>query len=364
MINHKRGDFSMKIPLAFLRVFFVILSLFFMTAFMVSLPLGSIWQKVMIGLGVGFLFSTLLLSLEMLFKRYNLKAFNTVILGLIIGSLMGRALAVFCNGFLDLTHMRMTLQPQTIDLMKVALYLVGTYLGTLLTLHFSEQVRLSIPFIDLTSSTSPKKDLLIDSSALSDSRVLDLASTGLVDGQLVIPRFIIKELHTQAEMGDETIKNKAKRSLDTMRKLEGIPGLSLRFEETCFTGSFDTFQQILRLARLTESNILTADVSQTQIPPVEGIKIINLHALSNALKPLMQAGESMKIKIQRYGKEPNQGVGYLEDGTMVVVNGGGDYIGESIDVQVLSVKHTSSGRMIFCNTQDDIPAPRGNRVEV
>ena len=86
---------------------------------------------------------------------------------------------------------------------------------------------------------------------------------------------------------------------------------------------------------------------------IEGIRIINIHTLSNALKPLMQAGEFIKIKIQRYGKEPRQGVGYLDDGTMVVVNGGGNYIGEAIDAKVLSVKHTTSGRMIFCNAMDE-----------
>ena len=139
--------------------------------------------------------------------------------------------------------------------------------------------------------------------------------------------------------------------------------MNLRFNDTNFPEMKDSFSKLARLARLLDSNILTADVSQIQVPVIEGIKIINIHALTNALKPLMQAGESMQIKIQRYGKEPNQGVGYLEDGTMVVVNGGGDFIGENIDVHVLSMKHTSSGRMIFCNAVDDIPA-RGNRVDL
>jgi len=115
----------------------------------------------------------------------------------------------------------------------------------------------------------------------------------------------------------------------------------------------DTMSKMVRLARLIDANIMTADISRVQMSSVEGVRIINLHTLSNALKPLMQAGENIKIKIQRYGKEPRQGVGYLEDGTMVVVNGGGQFIGETIDAQVLSVKHTSSGRMIFCNALDD-----------
>jgi len=353
----------MKISLAFLRIFFVILSLFFMTAFMVTLPAGSLIQKIFIGLGVGLLFSGLLLSLEALFRRYHLKAFNTAILGLFVGYLLGQALILICNGVLSLTHMHLSIQPQTLDLIRLSVFLIGTYLGTLLTLYFSEQFKVSIPFIKLSAGPKRKKDLLIDVSALSDSRILDLASTGLVDNSLVLSAALLKKLYAQAEIGDEMVKDKAKRCIETLKKLEATPELGLRFDETRFPPSSESFNQLIRLARLNDYNILTADISQVQLPAVEGIKIVNLNSLSNALKPLMETGESMKIKIQRYGKEPNQGVGYLEDGTMVVVNGGGDFISECINVQVLSVKHTSSGRMIFCNTMEEASA-NGNRIEV
>ena len=354
----------MKISSAFLRVFFVILSIFFMTAFMATLPSGSLGLNIFIGIGVGLLFSALLLSMETLFKRYHLKAFNTAILGLFVGALMGRALVVLFHGLLDLSHLQMALQPQTVELVQVALYLLGTYLGATLTLHFSHEILISIPFLKLSSSSTKKNDLLIDTSALSDSRILDLASTGLVDHTLVIPRFLMKQLLMEAESGDENIASRAKRSLDTVRKLEALSELGLRFEETLTPQAHEPFAQLISLARTVDANILTADMTQAKIPSVEGIKIINLNSLSNALKPLMEAGESLKIKIQRFGKEHNQGVGYLEDSTMVVVNGGGDYIGECIDVQVLSVKHTSSGRMIFCNTLDEEAPAKGNRVEV
>jgi len=327
-----------------------------MTAFMVSLPIGSALQKTFIGLGVGILFSAVLLSFEMLFRRYSLKAFNTVILGLFIGYLMGQALCSICNAVLGMSHMKVVLQPQTVDLVKVCTFLLGTYLGTFLTIRFSDEILVSIPFLRLSQANQRKKDLLVDSSALSDPRIIDLATTGIIDNALIVPRFIQKELASKAEIGEESEKNKAKKCLDTLKKLESLPHLGLRFDETQFSRFADTFSQLVRLARLSDSNILTADISQVQLPPVEGVQILNIHALSNALKPLMATGESMTIKIQRFGKEPNQGVGYLEDGTMVVVNGGGDYIGESIDVSVLSVKHTSSGRMIFCNTIDSISA--------
>jgi len=129
--------------------------------------------------------------------------------------------------------------------------------------------------------------------------------------------------------------------------------LEMRYNDSDFPEVKDPLSKMVRLARLLDANILTADLSQIQIPAIEGLRFINLHDLSKALKPLMQTGEHIRIKIQRYGKEPRQGVGYLDDGTMVVVNGGGQFIGETIEVQVLSVKHTTSGRMIFCNAMTE-----------
>jgi uncharacterized protein YacL len=175
----------------------------------------------------------------------------------------------------------------------------------------------------------------------------------MIDHHLVLPRFLIKDLYIQAEAQDEVSRSKAKRSLEIAKKLEAVPGLDLRYNDTDFPDVKDPMSKMVRLARLLDANIITADISRVQMAAIEGVRVINLHTLSNALKPLMQAGEHIKIKIQRYGKEPRQGIGYLEDGTMVVVNGGGEYIGEVIDAKVLSVKHTTSGRMIFCNAQDE-----------
>lgn len=195
--------------------------------------------------------------------------------------------------------------------------------------------------------------MIIDISILSDARIIDLASSGILDHHLIIPRFIIKDIYAQSEAGDEQAKNKARRALEVLKKLESTIGLDLRYNDTDFPEVKDQTTKMIRLARLLDANILTADISRIQSATIEGVRVINIHALSNALKPLMEAGEMIKIKIQRYGKEPRQGVGYLEDGTMVVVNGGGEFIGELIDAQVLSVKHTTSGRMIFCNAMEE-----------
>jgi uncharacterized protein YacL len=339
----------MNISLAFMRIFFIVLSIFFMTTYMISVPSGSLSLNILIGIGLGAVFGLVLIGFDTWFRRFNLRAFNIAIIGIFIGYLMGQALVLVFDSILEISSISVALLPQMLEIIKLGLFLFGIYLGTIMTLRAADEFYVSIPFVKLTPTVEKKKDLLIDLSVLSDARIIDLAASGLLDHQLVIPRFIVKELYAQAELGDEGSKAKARRALDVLKKLEAIATLALRYNDTDFPDIRDLTTKLVRLARLLDANILSADLNRIQTASIEGVRIINIHALSNALKPLTQGGEMIKIKIQRYGKEPRQGVGYLEDGTMVVVNGGGSYIGETIEAQVLSVKHTTSGRLIFCN---------------
>lgn len=343
----------MSLSLNFLRTLFMILSVFLMMAYMLLGPAGASAERALIGGILGALFGLLLIGFDIAFRRFNLRSFNIAIVGIFIGYLMGQALVLVFDAVLTVSKASIVIQPQLLEMIKIALFLFGTYLGTIMTLRSSDELYVSIPFVKFSPMREKKKDFIIDSSVLADTRIIDLAATGLFDHQLVIPRFVIKELYASSEIGDEPAKTKAKRSLDVVKKLESITDLEIRFNDTDFPDAKDTQNKLIRLARLLDGNLLTADINRIQIASIEGVRIINIHTLSNALKPLMQAGETIRIKIQRYGKEPRQGVGYLDDGTMVVVNGGGNYIGELIDAQVLSVKHTTSGRMIFCNASDE-----------
>jgi len=320
---------------------------------MLAKPEGAMATNALIGIGIGFVFSFLLFGFDTIFRRFSLRAFNITIVGLFIGYLMGQALVLIFDAILDLSSIALVLTPHILEIIKIALFLFGTYLGAIMTLRSSDELYISIPFVKFTPTVQKKRDLLIDSSILSDARIIDLCSTGILDKHLVLPRFIIKELYAQIETGEEITKVKARRCLEVIKKMEQLPTLGLRFNDTDFPEVKDVTSKFIRLARLIDANILTADINRVQIAAIEGVQIINLHALSNSLKPLMETGELIKIKVQRYGKEPRQGVGYLDDGTMVVINGGGNFIGEVIDAQVLSVKHTSSGRMIFCNAFEE-----------
>lgn len=338
----------MNISLAFIRVFFTLLSMLFVTIY--ATHTYQTLQGTLLGLLAGFVFGLFLITLDIFFKKFNLRSFNISLLGLFFGYLMGEALVLILHSIIKISSIGSFAEGTSLtEIIEIALFLFGIYLGLILTLRASDELYISIPFVKFTPLKQKKKDLIIDTSALADTRIIDLSLSGLLDQHIVIPRFVVRDLYSMNESSDENLKSKAKRSLDSLKKLEEYSQLGVRYNDTDFPEVKEIHAKLIRLARLIDANIITADISRVETASIEGVKIINLHTLSNALKPLTQTGEIIQIKVQRLGKEPNQGVGYLEDGTMVVVNGGGDHIGETIEVNVLSVKHTSSGRMIFCN---------------
>ncbi len=213
-------------------------------------------------------------------------------------------------------------------------------------------VRQFYPFVKFSPTDQKTKKIIIDLTSLSDGRLIDLAASGLVDDRLIMPRFLLKELHSQEKSPDESIRNQARIGLTTLNKLETLENLQLQYHDHDFQDEKNPHNKVIRLARFLGADMLSGDIGLLHQQSISEVRMINLHQLSNALKPLMQRGEYLDIKVQRGGKEECQGVGYLEDGTMVVINGGGDFIGETIKSRVLSVKHSSTGRMIFCNIAD------------
>lgn len=340
----------MNVTLSFIRIFFICLSAFFLVTYTTAIASdGFNLINATIGLAAGIILALGCIAVDLLFRKSNLRVFNIVLIGLFFGYLMGQAVTLLLGSAFDLSSN--AISAQTLALLKIGIYLFTSYIGMTLTARSAEDFSLILPFIKLKSSSNKNKDLVTDWTVLADTRIVDLATSGLLDGNLIIPRFMLKELYVMAENSDETIKCKAKRALDTFKRLETITALEMRYSDIDFPEIKDSSIKLMQLARHLDANIITADISRLQNYAIDGVRIINIHMLSNALKPIN--GETLNIKIQRYGKEPRQGVGYLEDGTMVVVNGGAEFIGDTIKAHVLSVKHTASGRMIFCNANDE-----------
>lgn len=339
----------MNISLSFIQALFFILCVLFSVNFTTQYFEGGFhWINLAVGVLGGSILAGILMGTDLIVRRFSLRAFNSATLGLFFGYLMGQAILFTLSAIMGWETTSETWMP-----LRFFVFLTCSYFGMAMTVRATEEIHLSIPFVEFKQMSHKKKDILVDLSILSDPRIIDLASTGLLDHHLIMPRFAVKELYTQVETGDEVVRAKARRSLEVLKKLETLPSLDLRYVETDFPEIKDPMAKLIRLARFLDTHIMTSDINRIQQALIEGIRIINIHMLSNALKPITQAGESIMIKIQRYGKEARQGVGYLEDGTMVVVNGGAEFIGETIKAHVLSVKHTSSGRMIFCNAAEE-----------
>jgi len=345
----------MKSSLTFIRIFFLSLCTLFAVAYSFFQPSEvQSYQTVATQLLIGFSFGLAIISLEFLFKKVSFKTLTIAVVGLTLGYLIGEGLIFLIQSTFSSLATSPQISPEIATLAHICTLLIATYLGLVVTQQTAEQ----IPFLNTPKSISQtNKHLLIDPSLLQDPRIADLATSGLLNGQLLLPRFVINELIDHTDSIDETARTKARHSLEIIKKIENIPGIDLQYSEIDFQDIKETQTKLLRLAKQLDANIFTADTNRIAQSSIEGVRIINIHVLANTFKPLAQLGEYINIKIQRFGKDPRQGVGYLDDGTMVVVNGGADFIGETIRAQMLTVKHTSSGRMIFCNVCDNDAIP-------
>lgn len=341
--------------LSFVRIFFLLIAMFFFGVFANAIVPDHEYAAIAGILG-GALFAGLLIGLDALFKQFQLRGLIIAALGLFLGYLLSQGLLLTFGLLLD--SVQISMNPLLLSFLKTCLILFSAYFGMALTARASEEYSLSLPFINLKGTSSKRRDVLLDASILSDPRVIDLMNSGLLDQQLLLPKFALKELQSLVESPDEAIKAKARKSLDALKRLEAFKDINLRIVENDFPEIKDPHSKLTSLARQLEANILTAEINKIQQSELDGLKVININFLSHALKPITTAGEQILIKIQRFGKEPRQGIGYLDDGTMVVVNGGAEFIGETIKAIVLSVKNTTSGRMIFCNALEDILAEK------
>ena len=197
-------------------------------------------------------------------------------------------------------------------------------------------------------SALPRK--FLDTSVIIDGRVLDIVKTGFLEGQLVVPQFVLAELRHIADSGDQLRRARGRRGLDVLQKLQ--KETSILIDETDYPDLAEVDVKLLRLCRDQGGTVVTNDYNLNKVAGVTGIRVLNINDLSNAVKPMLMAGEELTVQIQREGKEPGQGVAYLDDGTMVVVENGRRFLGETIAVVVTTVLQTSAGRMIFTKAAD------------
>ncbi len=200
-------------------------------------------------------------------------------------------------------------------------------------------------FMRNTAPVSTSK--ILDTSVIIDGRVFDICKTGFLEGELVIPQFVLAELRHIADSSDALRRNRGRRGLDVLGRIQTELKIPVRIEETDYEDVAEVDVKLLRLARQLNGIVVTNDYNLNKVAGVTGVKVLNINELANAVKPVVLPGEEMTVQIVREGKEPGQGVGYLDDGTMIVVDNARRHVGETIDVVVTTVLQTSAGRMIF-----------------
>jgi len=188
---------------------------------------------------------------------------------------------------------------------------------------------------------------ILDTSVIIDGRVADIAETGFLDGIIVIPQFVLRELQLVADSADSLKRNRGRRGLDILQRLQKVASLNIQIVEDDFPAVREVDLKLIELAKLYEGKIITNDFNLNKVAQLQGVEVLNINELANSLKPIVLPGETMRVFILKEGKEYNQGVAYLDDGTMVVVDNARKMISKTIDIQVTSVLQTTAGKMIF-----------------
>ncbi len=196
-------------------------------------------------------------------------------------------------------------------------------------------------------SSAPSQYKILDTSVIIDGRIADICKTGFIDGTLLIPVFVLKELQHIADSSDLLKRNRGRRGLDILNRIQKELGIFVQIDDRDFDDIAEVDSKLIRLGQLLKAKIITNDYNLNKVSELQGVPVLNINELSNAVKPVALPGEEMLVHVVKDGKEFGQGVAYLDDGTMIVVDGGKKYIGETIDVQVTSVLQTAAGRMIF-----------------
>jgi len=259
-----------------------------------------------------------------------------------IGALLGAAAGLLFVFILQ--EASLALGPRG-QFLRLAPPLLGAYIGLLVAIAKSEILPLGFLASPTQEPVPPGK--ILDTSVLIDGRIADIAESGFMEGRLIIPRFVLHELQLVADSSDSARRNRGRRGLDVVQRLQKMPRIQLEISSQDFPAIREVDLKLIEFAGLISGKIVTNDFNLNKLAQVQGLEVLNINELANALKPVVLPGEMMRVFILKEGKEHNQGVAYLDDGTMVVVDNARRMISKTVDIVVTSVLQTTAGKMIF-----------------
>ena len=284
--------------------------------------------------------------IDLLVKRKRIEVISGIYFGLLIGVLLSFLLMLAINPVLE--------QLNYLDwapAVNGVVTLILSYISVSLILQTKDDFRFVIPYVEFSRDLKGGRPLILDSSALIDGRITDVIETRIIDAQMIVPSFVLKEIQDIADSSDKSRRTRGRRGLDVLAKLQTIPHAEISVHESDDTKGKTVDQRLINLAKLLAGRIVTNDFNLNKVAGVHGVDVINLNDVASALRPRYLPGDRLRVKIQREGESFSQGVGYLDDGTMVVCEQAQGMIGQDIDAAVTSVLQSSAGRMIFARPE-------------
>ena len=291
---------------------------------------------------IGFMgLAVAVIILDMAFRRKNISVISAVFFGLIVGLCVTALLGLVVDMYTTNAAIRMAA--------RAAIATITSYLAISLILQTKDDFRFLIPYVEFAKQQKGGRPLLLDTSVIIDGRVADIAETRFIDAPIVVPRFVLHELQTIADSADKLKRDRGRRGLDVLNRLQSTPGLDITIEDAPGQpASGDGVDQMLvHLASQCSGRIVTIDYNLNKVATLSGVEVLNINDLANALKSTVIPGETLEVNVLRPGQEEGQGVGYLDDGTMVVVEDGKEHIGKTASITVTNVIQKSAGRIIF-----------------
>jgi uncharacterized protein YacL len=307
------------------------------------IPADSEWISWAVFGGM-ILIALVVIVLDVLNRKKKLDTITAVYFGLIVGFFM-----IYVLNLALVPVWQYKVMNKLHDPIQLLLGLVVCYVCISLLMQTRNDFRFIIPYVEFAKEVKGLKPCVLDTSVIIDGRIADVVETDIIDGKLIMPKFVIGELQAIADSSDRLRRGRGRRGLDILNRMRANPNIDMEIydrELPEFAGQTVDLKLIV-LAKHLQGKLVTNDYNLNKIAKLQGVPVINFNDLANALKPVFLPGEHIEVRIIKAGEEAGQGVGYLEDGTMVVIEGGREFINENINVAVTSVLQTSAGRMVF-----------------
>jgi uncharacterized protein YacL len=325
-------------------------------------PVDAPFFDKIVGFAGVILIGSLVLVTDLLVRDKQITTISAIYFGLLLGLLIGTVTASALEPFL--VHLFGNVS-RRIETLKLLITVISCYISVSTLLQTKDEFRFLIPYVEFSKQIKGQKPLVLDTSVIIDGRIADICDTRVIDSKMIVPRFVLQELQGIADSSDKLKRNRGRRGLDILKRLQNNPKIEMQMHEANLpelrnVGRVD--ERLVVFAKVLSARVVTNDFNLNKIAQLQGVEVINLNEVANALKTVALPGESLLVKLVKPGDQLGQGVGYLDDGTMVVVEQGRGHLGQEVTITVTSVLQTPAGRMIFGRI-GPVPGMSGGQAE-